>query len=591
MANPLFSSNSFDSNGFQDGHNSPPRRYEKEKKRSQDHFSLMEEPRRSPSLCPERGNCGDGVASKELHFFKDQQELAQQPPKSNYLSLDDYLWSCFPAPSQPLHEIRKLENIFKHRKDHLPQPSTVSSSLELLNSYGSGIKKLNLNQSDDGKDTACSGPGGKLSTEEVIRVAGARYIQFSDRNYDEFSMLMHPFGYALSGISEQETWNVELAHLLLTAAEKVGFGQFDRASRLLSLCEWNSSKKSNPVQRVVYYFAEALRERIEIIPKDVRCKTAHGLSSSLAFLTHHQNVPINQVIQLTAIQSIIENIGSAEKLHVVDLEIRSGVVWTALMQALAERELPQLRHLKITAVGRLRHRGSLNETGMRLENFARSVNIPFSYKVVYFTSCYEIREEQFDLAADESLIVSSHIMLRTMIWKPDCLENLMRVIKNMSPSLMVVTETEANINSPAFFTRFIEALFYYSAHFDCLNTCMSHNIEHRNEIEATFAHGIRDIVAMEGYARIARSVNIDVWRAFFSKFRMVEIGFSESSLYQANLVLKQFPHGNLCNLDKNDKALLFGWKGTPLFSLSAWKFSRDRLGRLLLNLSFGQASY
>ncbi|KAJ8748289.1 hypothetical protein K2173_000861 [Erythroxylum novogranatense] len=571
MSGALFPSTSFDFDGTQDGlYSSLGGSDQREMERRQEQFPLLEEPRRSPSLCLLPAN------------------------KSNSLPLDEYLDSCFTAPRPPLHEIRKLENTFKHAKS-LVQSSTVSFSLELLNSYGSGIKKLNLTQLNDAKDKACSGSKWNLSTEETMRVAGVRYIQFSEQSYDELSILMHPFGYALTGLSEQEIWNVELAHLLLAAAEKVGFRQFDCASRLLSRCEWIASNKANPVQRVVYCFAEALRERIDkeagrSIPKPLGCQNPHGLSTSLAFLSHHQNVPLNPVIQLTTTQTIIENIGSARKLHVIDLEIRSGIQWTALMQALVERQQPTLRHFKITAVGCLRQRDRIHETGKRLENFAESMNIPFSYKVAYYSSWNEIREEQFDLAADESLIVSANITLRTMMSRPECLENLMRVIKNIGPSLMIVCEAEANLNSPAFVTRFIEALFYYSAQFDSINTCMSQNVEHRKEIEATFAHGIRDTVAMEGRERIARCVRIDVWRAFFSKFRMVEIGFSESSLYQANLVLQQSRNGNLCSLDKNGKSLLIGWKGTPLFSLSAWKFCRDKLGTWFINLGFEHAT-
>jgi len=68
-------------------------------------------------------------------------------------------------------------------------------------------------------------------------------------------------------------------------------------------------------------------------------------------------------------------------------------------------------------------------------------------------------------------------------------------------------------------------------------------------------------------------------RAFFSRFRMVEVGFSESSLYQASLIPKQFPYGDSCTLEKNGNCLIIGWEGTPLHSLSAWKFSRERLWR------------
>ncbi|KAK3034623.1 hypothetical protein RJ639_033578 [Escallonia herrerae] len=86
--------------------------------------------------------------------------------------------------------------------------------------------------------------------------------------------------------------------------------------------------------------------------------------------------------------------------------------------------------------------------------------------------------------------------------------------------------------------------------------------------------GIQNIVATEGEERISRSVRINVWRAFFARFGMVEIELGNSSLYQANLILKQFSCGGSCTLESNGKSLIIGWKSTPVHSLSIWKFTK-----------------
>ncbi|KAM1257417.1 hypothetical protein ACFX15_030761 [Malus domestica] len=130
----------------------------------------------------------------------------------------------------------------------MPHQSSLAA-LDLLNNYGTEASSYSIQQ--------------KLSTEEIMRVAGARYVQISDQGYGDFFMPLHPFGYSLSGLSEEETKDVELAHILLAAAEKVGYQQFERANRLLLHCEVDASFKVNGVQRVVFYFTEALRERIK----------------------------------------------------------------------------------------------------------------------------------------------------------------------------------------------------------------------------------------------------------------------------------------------------------------------------------------
>lgn len=64
-----------------------------------------------------------------------------------------------------------------------------------------------------------------------------------------------------------------------------------------------------------------------------------------------------------------------------------------------------------------------------------------------------------------------------MIAQPERLECLMRVIRSIDPCVVVVSEVEANHNSLVFVNRFIEALFYFSAFFDCLEACLNQDLK------------------------------------------------------------------------------------------------------------------
>ncbi|KAJ6675012.1 hypothetical protein OIU85_011210 [Salix viminalis] len=191
------------------------------------------------------------------------------------------------------------------------------------------------------------------------------------------------------------------------------------------------------------------------------------------------------------------------KIHLIDLEIWSGVQWTALMQALADRQR-RLDRLKITVVG-LRGIQMIEETGKRLETFAKSMNLPFMFKPVEVSCMSEIKEELFETAADETVVVIAHMILRTMLSRPACLQNLMGVIKIINPSLMIVGEVEANHISPTFVNRFNEALFFYGAYFDRIETCLEQSTEHGTITEAIFSEGIENMVAREGTDRGARN--------------------------------------------------------------------------------------
>lgn len=322
-------------------------------------------------------------------------------------------------------EFQQLETD-EHRAESVNKMTHPSglSSLELLNSYGNGLRRLKSNQFQivSAKQRSTQ----KQSTEEIIRAASARYVQFSDLRYDDFSIMMHPFGYALSGFSKEEMKDVELVHLLLAAAEKAGYQQFERASKLLSYCELTASPNGNAVELIVFCFAEALRERIEketgrVTAKKLdrakgKNKSDHGLNlnTSSTFARLYQRLPFLQATHFAGVQTLLDNVGSPGKLHLIDLQIRTGVQWTVLMQALVEQEKYPIELLKITAVAVESSREKIEETGLRLKTTAKSMNLPFSFHAVYVPDMTEIKESLFKIEDDEAIAVYCPLILRTM---------------------------------------------------------------------------------------------------------------------------------------------------------------------------------
>ncbi|XP_023547741.1 DELLA protein RGL1-like [Cucurbita pepo subsp. pepo] len=450
--------------------------------------------------------------------------------------------------------------------------SPCLETLQLLNSYGGKVKRM--------KGTDLEKRGGEaseenksLSTEEILRVAGARYVHFFPEGHDEFYMPMHPCDFALAGLSVDERNDVELAHVLFAAAEKVSYQQYERASRLLQRCEWAASPSGNTVQRLVFYFAKALRKRInrETGRETIKEPKVDEVMS-LEALRGCMKLPFQQVMHLTAVQAIFEHVKLISIVHLIDLEIRSGVHWSAFMKSLEDLkdELP-INLLKITAV--VSDKGHLIEqVGKWLENVAESLNIPFSFKAILVSDMMELKEEHFETEEHEMVAIYSPLVLRTMITKPASLENLMRVIRKLNPSIMVVSEIEANYNISSFVNRFIESLFFTASYFDCLKTCIEEDEDSRRKIEGLCGEGIENVVASEGSDRVVRSVKIEVWREFFGRFRMEEMELSDSCLSQAKFVAKGFAYGKFCSLEKNQKCLIVGWKETPIISVSAWRF-------------------
>lgn len=521
----------------------------------------------------------------------DQQER-QVLPSSGFASLDNLCSDVVSSACQLCQEEHtKLNNIDSEFSELLApnegESNAYSSvSFGLLKNRGSnsrqwdGGDKVNV----PSHDTACNKVGDrKLSTNEIIRLAGEKFIKSSSVRVDDLSELSHPFSTSFVCLSDEEHREVDAIQHLLASAQKVGEQQFDLAKKFLNHCDEYSSNKGNPIQRLVYYFCAALGDRINqetgsIISKGWGKMKSDEIEEAMmspnhpTILNFYEKVPFCQVHSFSGTQAIIENVAGANKIHIIDLEIRSGLQCTNFIQALADRHECPVEHLKITALG-TKSKALIEETGVQLINFAQSMNLSFSFSVVMVADMLDLDENLFEQDDDEVVAVYSAHFLNTMIGRQDKLECLMRVIRSMNPCVMVVTEVEANHNSTVFVNRFVESLFYFGAFFDCLVDCMDPDDPSRMITESMyFGQAIQNIVAADGEERTIRHVKSNVWRSFFTRFKMVQKELSTSSLYLASFATKNFACESSFSLDMDGRTLIVGWKGTPILSLSAWKF-------------------
>ncbi|OIT02958.1 PREDICTED: DELLA protein RGL1-like [Nicotiana attenuata] len=521
-----------------------------------------------------------------------QQQQDELQLLVDFVSFDD--WDFDVVPLQHESNVEKTvqtKKSYEITESKKSMETPLPSALKILKDYDSRFRrsrrsntKKNIISMQNNKSECIKANGCKLSTDEILRLGAEKFIQSFTISREEAYMFSHPFASSFLGLSEDDTRNMTLIEYLLASAEKVGQKQFDRARKLLHECDKSCSNKGNPIQRLAYYFSRALHDRINWetgigTSKGIGMKRLAYIEDSLmslnsSMIAAHQSVPLNQVTQFAGVQAIIDHVAESEKVHIIDLEIGNGMQWIILMQALATNQCESsFKHLKLTALcTKFRHK--IEDTCERLMSFAKSLNLPFSFNIVMVEDIMELKQDDFELDNEEVVAIFAQYILMRMLARPDKLDALMRVIKGINPRAMIVIEVEANHNSPVFVDRFVEALFFYGAFFDALEDCMKHDEKNRTATESEHLNqGIRIIVAAEGEERTIRHVKIDVWRMFFARYGMEEVELSKSSLYQANLVLKNFACGSSCTLEMNQNCLLIGWKGTPLSSLSAWTFS------------------
>ncbi|KAK1390387.1 putative transcription factor GRAS [Heracleum sosnowskyi] len=523
--------------------------------------------------CPEE-NVGEQSQISGNRTSHQEQQISLF---SGFERFEDLCFSSNPSPFQLSQEEReKLRNIHSEilelvaPDDDESLPSSLSSFQILsncrINFQGQNSVEVKVSSSD----VACLKAGGQ-SVNDIIRLAGENIIRSRSLRVDDLIELSQ-------GPSDDKSEDVVvIIQHLLSSAEKIGEQQFEDASNLLNYCNGYSSDKGIPLQRLVYYFSAALRDRIDLemgvtTSKMISLEIEEAMrNSSSTSISLHQRLPFCQVMQFTAMQAVIENVAQAKKIHLIDLDIKFGTQCSILIQDLASRHTCPVEHLKITALG-TKSNMIPAETGKQLMSFAESINLSFSFHVVIVADILDLNENLFELDPDEVTAVYSPFFLWSMIGQQDRLECLMRTIRTINPCVMVVAETEVNHNSPIFVNRFVEALFFFGAHFDCFGDSMHTDDPVRYATESLLGHGIQNIVAAEGKERTIRQVKNSVWVSFFRQFEMVQKELSRSSLYQAGLVAKKFNCGASCSLDMDGKSLIIGWKGTSVLSLSAWEF-------------------
>ncbi|KAL4193258.1 hypothetical protein AMTRI_Chr06g176020 [Amborella trichopoda] len=481
------------------------------------------------------------------------------------------------------HQVPTNAN-YDHEKAEIPETKKAQrypispTALEILKSYNTLTRRLcnssasEINHVNQLKNRTLRGR--KLSTEEVIRIAGEQYL-------DKGENLPLQFNPQLSNMSNEDIENIKLIHLLLSSTEKIENKQFDRAKGLLMVCDFKSSPVGNPVQRLVLYFAEALWE---ILERETGVRSQNPTSTQEngdeervlmgfhpAILVFYQVVPFGKILQFTASQVMLDAMASSTRIHFIDLEVRTGMHWTMLMQSLSARLDHPVELLKITMVGNSRER--MEKAGNRLLGFSETLKLPFVFNLVVVSDMGEEIRERLPMEDGESVAVYAPLVLSSMLVKPHYLENLVKVISSLCPDIMVITEVEGKHNSPSFVKRFTEVLFYHAAYFDSLDAFFDSDDANRLVTERLYmGTNIRSMVGRDGEERSIRHVGVDVWRL-------------QDALYQASLIVKQHSNADSCTLELNGKALTVGWKATPLYSVSAWRCHRKGSSVLSLSLS------
>jgi hypothetical protein len=393
-----------------------------------------------------------------------------------------------------------------------------------------------------------------------------------------------------------------LIHLLLNCAAAAAAGRLDAANAALEHIASLAAPDGDAMQRVAAAFAEALARRaLRAWPGLCRAlllpRAAPGAAELAAARRHfHDLCPFLRLAGAAANQCVLEAMEAEKVVHVVDLGGADAAQWLELLHLLAARpEGPP--HLRLTAVHE--HRDVLAQTAMVLNKEAERLDVPFQFNpVVCRLDALDV--ESLRVKTGEALAVTSSLQLHCLLASDDdkdfCSSNkaaerrspesglspstsradaFLGSLWGLSPKVVVVTEQEASHNAAALTERFVEALNYYAALFDCLEVVAARGSVERARVERwLLGEEIKNIVACDGAERRERHERLERWAA-----RMEGAGFGRVPMsYYALLQARRAAQGLLgCDGFKvrEEKGSFFlCWQDRAVFSVSAWRGRR-----------------
>ncbi|CAA3010407.1 scarecrow 21 [Olea europaea subsp. europaea] len=370
-----------------------------------------------------------------------------------------------------------------------------------------------------------------------------------------------------------------LKNLLIACARALSDNNLAEFERLVEQARGSVSISGEPIQRLGAYLIEGLVARKESsgthIYKALNCNEPE--SEDLLSYMHilYEICPYLKFGYMAANGAIAEACRNEDRIHIIDFQIAQGTQWMTLLQALAARP-GGAPHLRITGiddpVSKYARGDCLAAVGRRLAAISEKFNIPVEFHAIPVYAP-EVTRDMLDVRHGEALAVNFPLQLHhtpdESVDVSNPRDELLRMVKSLSPKVVTLVEQESNTNTAPFVPRFIETLEYYLAMFESIDVTMPRDRKERINVEQQcLARDIVNIIACEGKERVERHELLGKWR-----LRFMMAGFQQFPLSSyVNSVIRSLlrSYSEHFTLLETDGGMLLGWKERNLVSASAW---------------------
>ncbi|KAI3915605.1 hypothetical protein MKX01_015430 [Papaver californicum] len=380
---------------------------------------------------------------------------------------------------------------------------------------------------------------------------------------------------------KKQTGKRDLDTLLIQCAEAVAAGNHRTASEQLKQLRQHSSPYGDVSQRLAHYFAYGLEARLAGSGSQIYSTLQHEMPSVTEMLKAYQlfmvALPFLKISNFFANQTIGNLAENATTLHIIDFGILYGFQWPCLIRRLSKRKggPPKLRitGIELPLPG-LRPAERVDETGRRLRDYAKELNVPFKYHGIA-QKWETIQLEDLKIKKDELLVANCINQGKNLLDESVILDSprdaVLNLIRKMNPDIFIHGIVNGTYNSPFFVSRFRDALYHFYSIFDVLETVVPRENSERIIIERyLLGKEAFNIIACEGSDRVERPETYKQWQLRNVKAGFMQLPLNTHIMKKAKAQAISDYHKDFV-IDEDSRWLLLGWKGRILFAVSSWK--------------------
>ncbi|KAM1778410.1 hypothetical protein ACFX12_039910 [Malus domestica] len=415
-----------------------------------------------------------------------------------------------------------------------------------------------------------------------------------------------------------------LIQLLYACASHVTSGSIEKSNFWLDQISQLASPDGDSMQRIAAYFTEALADRMlkgwPGLHKALHSTKISSVSEEIIVQRLFFDLcPFLKVAYVVTNQAIVEAMEGEKMVHIIDLHPCEPAQWINLIQTLNARpEGPP--HLRITGINEQKE--VLDQMFLQLTEEAGNLNIPFQFNAIV-SKLENLDIESLRVKTGEALAICSVLQLHSFLASDDdhrrksplASKNLQKVLHmnkltlgewlekdpisaynlspdtawsplsgasptgsfltslwGLSPKLMVITEQEANHNGHTLMDRIMEALYFYGALFDCLESTVSRAPMERQKVEKMlFGEEIKNIIACEGTERRERHEKLEKWVLRLELAGFGKVPLSYNGMLQARGLLRGYEG---YKIKEENGCVFICWHDRPLFTISGWRSRR-----------------